>query len=163
MNNLILERRVTFDCFSFPLNILPFFIMFLSCWCIPDGGLDISATANKLVGTTDAFEDLLQIVGHAFNLDLVGLKRVLQWDILVINRFYKFLKLRKETIHISGRWKASSFSAGLPIPSPPHHQHSAWSGGWNWIWSKQPTMNTFVKSPDLLLALLVRQSPSPEE
>ena len=96
MNNLILERRVTFDCFTFPLNILPFFIIFLSCWCIPDGGLDISATANKLAGTTDAFEDLLQIVGYAFNLDLAGLKRVLQWDILVINRFYKFLKLGKE-------------------------------------------------------------------
>ena len=49
----------------------------------PDGGLDIVASAERITGATDAFDDLAEFVGHVFNLDLAGIQDILQWDILV--------------------------------------------------------------------------------
>ena len=50
---------------------------------LPEGGLDIVASAERITGATDAFEDLAEFVGHVLNLDLAGIQDILQWDILV--------------------------------------------------------------------------------
>ena len=124
--------------------------MFLIHWYLPDGGLDISASAYQLAGTTIAFEDSIQIVGYAFNSDLSVSKEGVSvgyiGDSLLFKYSWNWGKMKETSANISWRWNPSSFSTGRwstpSFFSQLNYQHSGRSaGGRNWTWGKHQSMN----------------------